>query len=170
LLKDNAAIRAELAGHPAEDWRVMLRSLYGFSRGLISPALRPKQDVLACLHTVGNMPLGQKRISVLYIPKSNRSYWGDLRQNSPTEGSVSFIAPALTGIAMIYGEPEYDDISETRRLDYGFWSYHLPTHAEPAAIDHSEVSARARALGFSQLIVVAADSANKCEIQLASLR
>jgi hypothetical protein len=103
----------------------------------------------------GNIRLPQKRASVLYIPKSNRAYWGDLRQHSSGEGSVSFIAPALTGIAMIHGEPEYDDISETRRLDYGFWSYPLPTRSEPASsADINEAASRAKALGFAQLIVI----------------
>jgi hypothetical protein len=170
LLKDNAGIRAELAGHPPEDWRVMLRSLYGTSRGLISPVLRPRQDILSCLHTIGNMPLPQKRASALYIPKSNRVYWGDLRQHSSGEGSVSFIAPALTGIAMIEGEPEYDDISETRRLDYGFWSYNLPTHAEPPSSgDINEAVSRAKVLGFGQLIVIE-ESSRGCEIRTVPLR
>ncbi len=169
LIKDNAGIRAELAGHPQEDWRGMLRSLYGSSRGLMLPALRPRQDVLACLHTLGDMPLSQKRTSVLYIPKSNRTYWGDLRQPPPSEGSVSFIAPALTGIAMVYGEPEYDDISETRRLDYGFSSYLLPTHPEPASfVDINEAASRAKALGFTQLIVIE-DSSGSCALRTAPL-
>jgi hypothetical protein len=169
LLKDNAEIRAELAGHPPEDWRGMLRSLYGGSRGFVSPALRPRQNLLACLHTLDEMPLAQKRASALYIPKSNRTYWGDLRQHSPGEGSVSFIAPALTGVAMVYGEPEYDDISETRRLDYGFWSYPLPTHSEPVSfVDINEAASRAKALGVGQLIVIE-DSAGSCEIRTAPL-
>jgi hypothetical protein len=169
LLKDNAEIRAELAGHPPEDWRGTLRSLYGSSRGFVLPALRPGQDLLACLHTLSYMPLAQKRTSVLYIPKSNRTYWGELRQHSPDEGAVSFIAPALTGIAMIYGEPEYDDLSETRRLDYGFWSYQLPTRPEPTSSgDINETAARAKALGFGQLIVIE-ESSDRCAIRTAPL-
>jgi hypothetical protein len=169
LLKDNAEIRAELAGRPPEDWRGMLRSLYGSSRGFVSPALRTRQDVLACLHTLGNTPLAQKRASVLYIPKSNRTYWGDLRQRSPGEGSVSFIAPAIAGIAMIYGEPEYDDISETRRLDYGFWSYHVPAHPDHASFgDINETASRAKALGFGQLIVIEEPSGS-CPIRTRPL-
>jgi hypothetical protein len=174
LLKDNAEIRAELAGHPPEDWRGMLRSLYGGSRyggsrGFVSPALRPRQNLLACLHTLDNMPLAQKHASALYIPKSNRTYWGDLRQHSLGEGSVSFIAPALTGVAMVYGEPEYDDISETRRLDYGFWSYPLPTQPEPVSfVDANEATSRAKALGFGQLIVIE-DSAGSCAVRTAPL-
>ena len=169
LLKDNAGIRAELVGHPPEDWRGMLRSLYSSSRGSVSPALRPKAEVLACLHTLGDMPLAQKRTSVLYIPKSNRNYWEDLRQRSPGEGSVSFIAPALAGIAMIYGEPEYDDISETRRLDYGFWSYPLPTYSEPASSgDINEAASRAKALGFGQVIVME-ESSGSCAVRTTPL-
>jgi len=169
LLKDNAEIRAELAGHPPEDWRGTLRSLYGSSRGSVSPVFRPRQDVLACLHTLGSMPVAQKRTSVLYIPKSNRTYWGDLRQRAPGEGSVSFIAPALTGIAMIYGEPEYDDISETRRLDYGFWSYQVPTHTEPpSSEDINQAASRAKALGFGQLVVIEEPSGS-CAIRTAPL-
>jgi hypothetical protein len=91
-----------------------------------------------------------------------------LRQYFPDEGAVSFIAPALTGIAMIHGEPEYDDLSPTRRLDYGFWSYQLPTRPEPpAAIDPAEVTTRARELGFGQLIVIEDGSSGGCKTRMA---
>jgi hypothetical protein len=170
LLKDNAQIRAELLGHPPDDWRGMLRSLYGTSRGSVSPLFQPRQDMIACLRTLREIPLAQKRNSVLYIPKSNRAYWGNLRQQPSGEGSVSFIAPALTGIAMIHGEPEYDDTSETRRLGYGFWLYYLPTHPEPASSgDIQEAASRAKALGFGQLFVIE-ESSGSCAIQTTQLR
>ena len=170
LLKDNAVIRAELLGHPPDDWRGMLRSLYGHSRGAISPALQPRRDLPACLRTLGNMPIAQKRSRVLYIPKSNRVYWGDLRQEFPSEGSVSFIAPAFTGIAMIDGQPEYEDMDETRRLDYGFWSYAMPTQpVPPSSLNPVELYARAKALGFSKMLVIA-DGSSSCDVTTISLR
>jgi hypothetical protein len=160
LLKSNAEIRAELAGHAADDWRGLLRSLYGSSSASVSPALLGRQEMLSCLHSLATMPMTQKRDSLLYIPKSNRAYWADLRQKNSSEGAVSFLAPALTGIAMIDGEPEYDDLSPTRRLDYGFWSYPLPKHPEPpSTIDPANLSTRARELGFHHLVVLPADRA-----------
>jgi hypothetical protein len=145
----------------------MLRSLYGQSRGAISPVLQPRRDLLACLQTLGQMPRAQKRSQVLYIPKPNRVYWGDLRQEFPGEGSVSFIAPAFTGIAMIYGEPEFEDMNDTRRLDYGFWSYAMPTQpAPPSSIDAAKLAARAKALGFRQLTVIDDASCDVRTIQL----
>jgi hypothetical protein len=170
LLRLNAEVRAELTGHVAEDWRGLLKALYGTSRGSISPSLQSRRDMLACLHTLAEMPRAKKRATVLYIPKSNRAYWGDLRQAFPSEGAVAFIAPALTGMAMIQGEPEFEDLSATRRLDYGFWSYPMPTGNGPAAtIDLAEVSTRARALGSRQLIVMEDRHSGSCEVRMAPL-
>jgi hypothetical protein len=171
LLKDNAQIRAELAGYPADAWRVMLRSLYRASRGAISTAFEPKRDMIACLQKLGEMPTARKRESVVYIPKSNRAYWESLRQGPLGEGSVAFVAPAFTGIAMIDGLPEYEDLNETRRLDYGFWSYNLPTHpVPPSSIETARVSNRARALGFRQMLVIDGQPPSSCSVQVVPLQ
>jgi hypothetical protein len=171
LLKQNAEIRAKVAGYAPDDWRGMLHSLYRSARGSITPALHSRQEVLMCLHTLNDLPQAQKRNSILYIPKSNRAYWGDLRQAVPSEGAVSFIAPALTGIAMIDGEPEYEDLSATRRLDYGFWSYQMPTRPEsPVNIDSANLSARARQMGFTQLIMLPAEFTSSCKPHTVNVR
>ena len=170
LVKTNAELRAELAGYPPDAWRRMLHSLYGSSRGMISPALQPRQEVLSCLQSLGRMPHTQKRNTILYIPKSNREYWGELRQKIPGEGAISFLAPAMTGMAMIAGEPEFDDLTATRRLDYGFWSYPLPTRSEPAeSITANDLVARAKALGFDQIITIQDSPSDHCTIQLSRL-
>jgi hypothetical protein len=170
LVKTNAEVRAELAGYPPDAWRGMLHSLYGSGRGTVSPALQPRQEVLSCLQSLGRMPRPQKRSTILYVPKSNRSYWGELRQQIPAEGAVSFLVPAITGMAMITGEPEYDDLTATRRLDYGFWSYRLPTSNEPPkSISENDLTARAKTLGFDQIITIRDSPSNHCTIQLLHL-
>jgi hypothetical protein len=155
LVKDNAQIRAELAGYPEDAWRSHLRLLYGGSRGVVSGPAQARLATLASLRELGRIPRAEKRKTVLYIPKTYRAYWGDLRQFPGTEGTTPFIAPALSGLAMISGEPEYEDLSEVRRITYGYWSYPLPQAAEePSDLDLATVRKRAASMGFEQLIVL----------------
>jgi hypothetical protein len=73
-------------------------------------------------------------------------------------------------MAMITGEPEYDDLTATRRLDYGFWSYRLPTSNEPPkSISENDLTARAKTLGFDQIITIRDSPSNHCTIQLLHL-
>lgn len=106
LVKDNAQIRAQLAGYPEDAWRSHLRSLYGASRRVVSGPAQARLATLASLREPGRIPRTEERTTVLYIPKTNRAYWGDLRQFPGTHGTTPFIAPALSGLAMISGEPE----------------------------------------------------------------
>jgi hypothetical protein len=166
LLKDNAQIRAALGGYAPDGWRAHLALLYGESRGDVSGSARARLATLASLRQLSQIPRGEKRKTLLYIPKTNRSYWEDLRQTAGTEGTTPFIAPALSGLAMISGEPEYEDLSEARRITYDYWSYPLPNApANPAASGMEELKARAREMGFRQVIVLQQNAAGCCAME-----
>jgi hypothetical protein len=166
LLKDNAQIRAQLAGYSAAEWRLHLRSLYGGSRGAVSSVARARLATLSSLRELSRMPREERRRTVLYIPKTNRSYWSDLRQSSGSEGTTAFIAPALSGLAMIWGEPEYEDLSSVRRVSYGYWSYPLPdAPVSPAALDMKTVNALAREMGFHQVIILQQSTSGCCAVE-----
>jgi hypothetical protein len=82
---------------------------------LASPSIQ--RDLAACrerraidtLLGLGALPPAEKRASVLYIPQTNRAYWGLNQQPGYTSvfwsKTTAFLAPALTGMAMIGGVP-----------------------------------------------------------------
>lgn len=122
-------------------------------------------NVEQCLTDLGNRPLDQKRTTALYIPKTNRDYW-DMRQVGP--GSTPFIAPAFSGMTMVEGLPEFDDIGWAA-IGWGYPQYRLPTRSE-APSDHSqEAIAKARAEGFHVLLILDTTSSHSCQIRKIEL-
>ena len=64
--------------------------------------LASDKNVLGLLRSLDAMPLAEKRVSLLFIPKSNRQFWQLLHGPFwPLDGPL--VAPALSGIAMIDG-------------------------------------------------------------------
>lgn len=166
LLKENVSIRAALAGHSPEEWRQYLRVVVTSPREATTEKSRARLQVLRSLDTLGEMPLSEKRRTAVYIPKTNRAYWGDLRQGESSGATTPFLVPALTGMAMVDGLPEYEDLPEVRRFAYGYASYSLPlSPTPPAQEDLGAVAQRARALGFHSLIVVETGPAGCCAIR-----
>jgi hypothetical protein len=103
---------------------------------------------------------------VLYIPKTNRTYW-DMRQVGP--GATPFIAPALAGLPMVEGLPEFEDIGWAA-IGWGYPQYQLPTAPEPPTEKLQEAVAKARQGGFSTLLVMRQAGRNDCGLQQITLR
>lgn len=170
LLKENVSIRAAVAGHSPDEWRQYLRPLLTTARGDMTEQARARLEVLHSLETLWRVPLAEKKVSVIYIPKTNRAYWGDFRQGGSSGAATPFLVPALTGIAMVNGLPEYDDIPEVRRLGYGYASYTLPTGPGPIATENlSATEQHARNLGFQTLFVMEAGPSGCCAIRKLDL-
>jgi len=159
LLKENMMIRAQLAGYPSEEWRSRLRSLYTAERGKMSARAQRRSETLELLERLGRLPSEQKRQSLLYIPKANRAYWGELRQAPPRKAVTPFIATALTGMAMVDGLPEYEDLLTDAVPGWGYSGYALPMSAQaPTSVELMNIESRVSGAGFATLWVFEPDS------------
>jgi hypothetical protein len=160
LLERNGEDRAVLAGNAETEWRPALRQIRT-GRAVVSPAWAVRIQVLDCLRSIGERPAEQRRNLVLYIPKTNRSYW-DMRQVGA--GSTPFIAPALARVPMVEGLPEYDDIGWAA-VGWGYPQYNLPTAPEPATEKLDQAIEKARSAGFRDLLVFRGVSPEGCQLQ-----
>lgn len=106
-----------------------------------------KNAMLETLIALDDLPLSEKRKSVLFIPQTNATYWG----LSDDCDKVPFIAPALSGIAMLDHLP----VEGCRAITYGYNDYTLrsgPQSLNPN--DTDQLCQRARSMGFSRVIVL----------------
>jgi len=122
---------------------------------LIEEHLRSDKNIVSLLRDLDRLPLAEKRRTLLYIPKSNKQFW-DLLQHAPyTPKDGPFVAPALSGIAMLdglYDRPEGDVWS-----GYGYQHYPCPIEKQkqPPLDEYLPLlKKRCVALGISQLIVI----------------
>jgi hypothetical protein len=131
----------------------------------------PRARTIELLSGLYNLPAGEKRVTLLHIPKSNRAYWDLL---APVGGgtvvapeppwATPFVAPALSGLAMLGGLPAPADIPQGGI--YGYASYALQvgrpgsTAASPEAL-----LGRAAEMGFRRVLVldIGADGAPRLE-------
>ena len=157
LLKRNGEVRALLAGREASAWRSELQTITSPSP-VLDQSLLNRKKVVACLSEIGGRPRGEREGTVLYIPKTNRGYW-DMRQTA--SGTTPFLAPAFSGVAMVDGLPEYDDIGWAA-IGWGYPQYQLPTHPEPAQENLGQAVEDARKGGFRKLLVLRGVSAAGC--------
>jgi len=164
LLKGNGEIRAALGGHSPLQWRGPLGQL-GARSSHIADSLAPRLRTKECLLELGKLPKTQLKSVALYIPKTNRTYW-DMREAVP--GATPFLAPALSGIAMVYGLPEYEDLGWAAG-GFGYPQFQLPTHPEPPVDKTPEAVEKARADGFRDLLVFEEASAQGCRIRTIKL-
>ena len=112
------------------------------------------KNVLKLLRSLDEMPLSEKRASLLFIPKSNRQFWQLLHgPRSPLDKPL--VAPALSGVAMIDGL--CDTTSETEWVAYGYPSYPRPdpSRRQPPLEEYLPIlRSRCARMGFKQLIVI----------------
>jgi hypothetical protein len=114
-------------------------------------------DAVRELKRLGELPLAERRATMIYIPQTNRSYWG----LGPKCEAVPFIAPSITGMAMVDGMPRPDCPLRTDPLINHYAVYKWRTAAEDSFhLDEAAVCARVRAHRFSKVVIVNAD-ANK---------
>jgi hypothetical protein len=120
----------------------------------VEQRIESKENVLSIIRTIDQMPLSEKRESLLFIPKSNRQFW-DLLHGPfwPLDGPL--VAPALGGVAMIDGL--CDRTKDTRWYWYNYDLYPQPdvSRRQPPLDKYLPVlRTRCAQLGFKQLIVI----------------
>jgi hypothetical protein len=106
--------------------------------------------IVKALQNLANLPLSEKKKTLLFIPQSNRLYWDLQKQcyDSP------LFAPAITGIAMIDGLPGVDCYVG----NYIYESYQLRKEPQSSLDKTKEtLCQKALAKGFSQVIVIDVD-------------
>lgn len=107
--------------------------------------------IIKALQDLANLPLLEKKKTLLFIPQSNRLYW-DLQKQCY---DAPLFAPAITGIAMIDGLPAAD----CKLGNYMYESYQLRKEPQSSLDKTKEtLCKKALAKGFSQVIVIDADA------------
>ena len=98
----------------------------------VQSRLKTDKQIVAVLNSLDELPLAEKRRSLLFVPKSNRPYW-DLLHGPywPKEGT--FVGPALSGVAMIDGL--YVPTKDDPWIGHGYNNYSkaAASHAAPPA-------------------------------------
>jgi hypothetical protein len=124
----------------------------------VESRMNGEKRILAVLSKLDELPLAEKRRTLLFIPKSNLQFW-DLLHGPywPKEGP--FVAPALSGLAMIDGLylPAQDD----PWIGHGYnrYSRSRASQSQPPLSEFvPALRKRCAELGFSRLIVIDADS------------
>lgn len=131
-------------------FKALLSANLATSRSFSSLETTKNYKIIKILQDLGNLPLSEKKKTLLFIPQSNRLYW-DLDEKCSIN---PFIAPALTGMAMIDGLPAAD--CKTRY--YGYESYQLRKEPQSSLDKTKEtLCQKAIAKGFSQVIVIDVD-------------
>jgi len=122
-----------------------------------APANIKNRRVIEALEKLADLPTDQKRQTLLFIPKSNRLYW-DLPATACK--AVPFIAPAVTGIAMMGGLPG-DDCTDQRQ--YGYEVYRKPGDARRD--QSADLCVLARQKGFCRIIIFDSDASEEIAIR-----
>jgi hypothetical protein len=115
-----------------------------------SSTLRDRQALLRELLHLRELPLDEKRRSALFIPQSNSIYW-----NLGSCLSVSFIAPALSGMALVDGMPPLE--CSRKFIDYGGLQYYSARRSLSQNLARGELCERALHLGFDRLWLLMRD-------------
>jgi hypothetical protein len=136
-------------GHFREAGRILDRTAADVERRIES-----EKNVLTLLRSIDEMPLSEKRASLLFIPKSNRQFWELLHGPFwPLDGPL--VAPALGGVAMIDGL--CDRTPDTRWYWYSYDLYPQPelSRRQPPLAQYLPVlRSRCARMGFKHLIVI----------------
>lgn len=111
-----------------------------------------KYKMYKVLLELDDIPLAEKRETLLFIPRSNELYWDRLYPRS-----IPMVAPALTGIAMIDGLPAESTVGEKEFPGHQWGLYRYKSNTiDPSSIDAlpSKVYSKVLEKGFSRLIIV----------------
>jgi hypothetical protein len=157
--EERQGLKAELrAGHFRR-----VRDLLDRRAGAAEGRLGKGDRIIGALRSLGQWPSEEKRKTALYIPKSNRAYWdllkyrGSLGPNHPlTALRAALLAPAVTGMAMIDGLPEYAPGLKGYSIEV--YTLREPPDKQPDLEAYrEELCRRARAWGLSRVVVLDAD-------------
>jgi len=120
----------------------------------VESRMQSDKRVLTILGSLDEMSLAEKRQSLLFIPKSNRQFW-DLLHGPYWPKDGPFVAPALSGVAMIDGL--YVPTTDDPWLGYGYHHYSRSNalRPQPPLAQYLPVlRSRCASMGFKQLIVI----------------
>ena len=126
----------------------------GQTAAVAETRMRSDKSILAILSSLDEMPLAEKRRSLLFIPKSNQQYW-DLLHGPYWPKDGPFVGPALSGVAMIDGL--YVPAKNDPWIGYGYHQYSkaAASRVQPPLPEYVPIlRGRCAHMGFSQLIVV----------------
>ena len=130
------------------------RQIIDQQAAVVEGRLRTEKNIVPLLQSLDRLPLAEKRRSLLYIPKSNRQFW-DLLHDAYSPKDGPFVAPALSGIAMIdglYDRPEGDFWSG---YGYQHYTYPLEKQKQPPLDEYlPQLKRRCAEFGMNQLIVI----------------
>lgn len=144
------------------------RSRTSTIRKQIIKASPQRLEILNILQNLNRLPLSQKRNFLLFIPQNNLAYWGLADRINCY--SVPFIAPALSGIAMIDGLPpaQCGEPDDWILRHNGYDCYQLRT-AEQTERDRTDSAVCSKALkkGFEYIMRIDQTEAG---LQLASIQ
>jgi hypothetical protein len=125
----------------------------------VDQRMRTDKQIIPVLRGLDRLPLEEKRRTLLYIPKTNLQFW-DLLHTAYSPKVGPFVAPALSGIAMLDGLywPSKDDPWSA----YGYYAYDYPyltppyeKRPQPPLDEYLPIlKKRCVAKGMNQLIVI----------------
>ncbi len=169
MVKSIGEARVGLAGLPPQAWRTQWRSSTNRTRPTSTPLVTARMDALRCLqdlsHQAQAQTKDQRKTAALYVPKTNRIYW-DMRQVGP--GATPFIAVAESGLAMVNGLPEFEDIGWAA-IAWGYPQYQLPNAPEVPANNLDQSVSKARQYGFQRLWVFEGLNPSGCDLKEITL-
>jgi hypothetical protein len=122
--------------------------------GVMEEHLHADKNIVSVLRELDRLPLAEKRRSFLFIPKSNRQFWDLLHAPySPKDGP--FVAPALSGIAMLDGLYERPEGDAWSGYGYQHYTYPFEKQKQPPLDQYlPTLKQRCVELGMNQLIVI----------------
>jgi len=126
---------------------------------VVEQRMRTDKHIITVLRGLDRLPVEEKRRTLLYIPKTNLQFW-DLLHTAYSPKVGPFVAPALSGIAMLDGLywPSKDDpwsVYGYEEYDYPYATPPYEKRPQPPLDEYlSTLKKRCLALGMNQLIVI----------------
>jgi hypothetical protein len=108
-------------------------------------------DILVDLY---RLPKEEKRNTLLHIPKTNLAFWSLLDQREPSF-IAPFLAPALSGLALLDGLPNPEDIPIDGGYGYVVYSSSRETSRSSNADQaRADLCRKAEGMGFKRILVL----------------
>jgi hypothetical protein len=112
----------------------------------------PEAQTVRMLDSLYGLPKVEKRVTLLYIPRTNRAFWDLLGTNSPP-WMRPLMGPALSGLALLDGLPDPEDIPANGLNGYAAYdrsqAIRLPSDRTKDALCR-----RAERMGFRRILVL----------------
>jgi hypothetical protein len=141
------------AAHSPVTWaryRRVLRQAVTVSPGSLEQL--PQVELFGPLRQLAQLTGDDKRATALFIPRTNAAYWGRHRPCT-----VPFLAPAVTGIAMLDGIPA----DQCATAGYGYAVYFQADEPRPVETLSVRLCRKARRMGASRVALLAVDGGGR---------